>query len=233
VPDPVRLAAAVAIVFVAVAVLAPGTAAATWLWPARGEVVGAFAFSPSAPYAAGQRRGVDIAARPGALVRAACAGRVTFAGRLPGGGRGVTIACGRLAATHLRLGRAYVRRGARVAAGAALGVAGQAGVVRLGARLTRRRFGYVDPLTLLGPERLPFGPAPAARPAQRPRRTPVPPRLRPVRPPGVRAVPVARRVPAAGWAGLALLAAGLPLGGLARARRRRRSRHQGLARVPR
>src|SRR4051794_28421956 len=69
---------------------AAGGARAGWRWPVRGAVVGAFRYSPRAPFAAGRRRGIDIAAARGVAVRSACSGRVTFAGPAPGGrGRGV------------------------------------------------------------------------------------------------------------------------------------------------
>lgn len=235
------------------AVLAPGAAEAAWRWPVRGEVVGAFAYRASAPFAPGQRRGIDIAVRSGAPVRAACGGRVTFAGQVPAGagrprGLGVTVRCGRLAATHLRLARVLVRRGARVAAGASLGIAGPVGAIRLGARRSADRFGYLDPLELLGPEPPPAGgpgpfgaaprgdgpglsPAPAR---QRPSPAPALPLVAPRRSPADPPVQADHGFPALGWAGLALVAAGLPLGGLARARRRRQGRRRARpAGVPR
>src|SRR5207253_2373903 len=36
-----------------------------WSWPVAGEVVQAFSFDEARPYAAGQHRGIDIAAPPG------------------------------------------------------------------------------------------------------------------------------------------------------------------------
>jgi len=68
-----------------VAVVAPATAraAAGWRLPVDGAVVGGFRVTPGAPFAAGQRRGIDLQTWPGAAVRAACSGRVTFAGRVP------------------------------------------------------------------------------------------------------------------------------------------------------
>ena len=77
-----------------------------WRWPARGEVLTPFALGAN-PYAGGQHRGIDIAARAGAPIRAPCGGVVRFAGRGPGRGRAVTLACGPLAATrHEARGRA-------------------------------------------------------------------------------------------------------------------------------
>jgi Peptidase family M23 len=240
------LAVAVAAWLAAVAllVLARPAAAGSWRRPVAGEVVGAFRYSARRPFAAGWRRGVDIAARPGAVVHAACGGRVSFAGPLPGAGagRGVSVHCGALTATHLGLAGLAVRRGAMVAAGGPVGTLGPSGLLRLGARVTARRFGYVDPLRLLGGE--PWGP-PAAGPRRRggrgPRPAPGPaPALgRAPRPHAVPAAPLAapaaaprplpaptpgRGVPAVAWAGLVLFAAGLPLGGVIRRRARRRRR---------
>jgi hypothetical protein len=272
--------------------LARPAAAGSWRRPVAGEVVGAFQYSARRPFAAGWRRGIDIAARPGALVHAACGGRVSFAGPLPGegAGRGVSVHCGALTATHLGLAGLAVRRGAMVAAGAPVGTLGPSGLLRLGARVTARRFGYVDPLRLLGREpwvppvaaprrrggrdRRPApepAPAPALGPAPRPHAVPADPASAPrpvptatpalgpaprrhpapaARAPAPRPVPTAapplaaaplphaianapasrealpapvlgRGVPPVAWAGLVLLAAGLPLGGVVHRRARR------------
>lgn len=216
-----------------------------WRWPVHGAVVGRFAYARDHAFTAGARRGIDIAAASGVPVRAACSGRVTFAGAVPGGrGLGVTVRCGGLAATHLGLGRLAVRRGTRVEAGARLGVLGAAGRLRLGARRAADRFAYVDPLALLRGDE---PPAPVAGPRRTPR-VPAPPRVAPLgraphpqpaplaraphprplatSPLGPRPRAVARAAPGAAiapgaWAGLVLLAAGVPLGGLVRRRRRR------------
>src|SRR3954454_5249452 len=225
-----------------------------WRWPVEGAVVGRFAYARNAPFTAGARRGIDIAAAPGAAVRAACRGRVAFAGAVPGGrGLGVTVRCGALVATHLGLARLAVRRGDRVAAGTPVGSVGPAGRVRLGARRAADRFGYVDPLALLrddgppgGPALPPSAPRPPARPLPSPGpaplgrapRTPATvlgraphapaPRTAPHAPlPAPRPRPaVGERprtaIPAGAWAGLLLLAAGVPLGLLIRRRRVRR-----------
>jgi peptidase M23-like protein len=207
-------------------------AAAGWRWPVHGDAVSAFDYSPRHPFRAAQRRGIDIVAPVGARVRAACAGRVRFAGRVPDRGLGVTLRCGGgLVATHLGLGRLAVRRGTRVAAGAPLGVVGPAGRLRLGARHAGERFGYVDPLGLLRrPPRPRPAPAPLAPRSPRRRTTPVPlarrsPRSAPV-PLAPRPRPAAvprpdASIPPLAWAGLVLLAAGVPLGGLVRRSRRR------------
>jgi peptidase M23-like protein len=204
-----------------------------WRWPVHGEVVGGFRYAPRHPFAAGGRRGVDVAAAPGAVVRSACAGRVTYAGPVPGRGLGVTVRCGALVATHLGLGRLAVRRGADVGAGGRLGAVGPAGRLRLGARRAASRFGYVDPLALLGAES-PGGRGPGAAPLGRAPRGPLAPAVRrPIVPrpaprprPRQAAAPShgATPIPGAALAGLVLLAAGVPLGGLVHRRRRRRAR---------
>jgi hypothetical protein len=197
----------------------PAAAAATprWHWPLRGELTGRFRVTPASPYAAGQHRGIDIAAAPGTPVGSACSGTVTFAGAVPRGGLGVTVRCGRLAATHLGLGAVAVRAGSRLAPGTRLGTLGREGRLRLGARVADRRFGYVDPLGLLAPDPVPpppLGGAPRARPAapsplHAPSRRPAPP-------------PVPAAIPPLAWMGVGLLAAGLPLGALTRRTVRRR-----------
>ncbi len=145
----------------AVAPVVDAAARARWLWPVHGAVVGRFAVTADR-FAAGQRRGIDIAATPGAAVRAACGGRVLFAGVVPEAGRTVTVACGPLNATYLHLESVAVHRGSRVVPGAPLGAVGPSGRLRLGARVRARNFGYVDPLTLLGAD--PPGSPPAVGP---------------------------------------------------------------------
>lgn len=223
-PHPVVLASlALGCVFVMALVMPRGAAGAGWRWPLRGSVVGAFHLSPRAPFARGQRRGIDVSAPPGAVVRAACAGRVSFAGPVPRRGLVVSVSCGALAATYLGLGRLAVRAGSRLAAGQGLGTLGPAGRLRLGARRAGDRRGYLDPLTLLADDRPApprLGPAPA------------PLRLRPARPARPAAQPhavapasasAARRLPWPAYPALALVASALPVGGLVRRRRRRRA----------
>jgi Peptidase family M23 len=200
----------------------PSSPRATWRWPLRGRVVGAFRLTPQAPFARGQRRGIDVAAAPGATVRAACPGRVTFAGPLPHAGLAVTVRCGSLVATYLRLGELAVLRGARAAVGQRLGALGHNGRLRLGARRAGDRRGYVDPLDLLR-EPTPTAPptlGPAPRP-RLPRPAPIPPARPRSAPPPARAEP--RSLPWPAYPALALVATALPVGSLVHRRRRRRA----------
>jgi len=200
------------------AVAASGNSAATgprWRMPVAGaEVAGRFAYDRERPFRAGQRRGIDLVARPGVPVRSACAGRVTHAGSVPWGGRGVTVRCGALVATHLGLGSLAVRRGTPVVAGQRLGTVRAAGRVRLGARVAAERWGWIDPLGLLDVRREPPPLVPAVRTpraphAPRPVRAPRPgPAVRPVR---TGPVPTSGPVPLTvlAWSGVGLLAIGL------------------------
>jgi murein DD-endopeptidase MepM/ murein hydrolase activator NlpD len=212
----------------------------TWRWPLRGRIVGAFRLTPHAPFARGQRRGIDVAAPAGTPVHAACAGRVSFAGALPHEGLAVTVRCGPLVATYLRLGHLDVRRGTHAATGQRLGTLGASGRLRLGARRAGDRHGYVDPLALLrdprpsapptlGPAPRPVRPRPTT-PAPAPRPLPVA-RARPRNPlPLASTRPLHAPTPARGhpchlpwpaYPALALMASALPIGGLVHRRRRR------------
>jgi Peptidase family M23 len=194
------------VLIAAVFAFAPAAQADTWRWPVRGEVVEHFRLGPN-PYARGQHRGIDIAAAPGAPVRAACAGRVRFAGTVPRHGRTVSVKCGGLVATYLHLRATTVRRGQRVAGGDRIGTAD--GPIQLGARRAGRRQGYVDPLTLL--EAQPAEPGPPPLPPARPHHSP----------PAARPSPLPPRVPAPAWAGIVLLGVAVPGLALVGARRRR------------
>ncbi|GAA3078446.1 hypothetical protein GCM10017562_53780 [Streptomyces roseofulvus] len=107
---------------------------------------------PPGPYAAGHR-GVDLAAPPGAPVRAPAAGTVTFAG--PVGGRGVvTLTLAGTGSPPLRTTFSpvtpLVGRGARVTAGtpiAEVAAGGHCAVSCLHWGLLRGRV-YLDPLLL-------------------------------------------------------------------------------------
>ncbi|MGK2937706.1 MAG: murein hydrolase activator EnvC family protein [Solirubrobacteraceae bacterium] len=199
--------------------------AASWRRPVDGEPTRRFAVGPDR-FAAGQHRGVDLAAPVGTPVRAACGGRVRFAGTVGDAGRTVSVTCGGLVASYLHLATIDVHRGGWVPPGARIGSVGRSGRPRgaphlhLGARrVTDGR--YVDPLTLLGsgpgpapPVAPPAGRAP--RPGLEPRVVPVPPRPV-VAPAGDRAA-----VPWAAAAGLVVLVLGaVPA---AAAGRRRRGR---------
>lgn len=224
----------------AVPAAAPAPAAAStggWLRPVAGELLRAFDVG-SDRFAAGRHRGVDLRAPLGAAVRSACAGRVSFAGRVPGGGLTVSVRCGPLVASYGHLGSLAVARGQPVAAGARLGAVGRSGRprtplphVHLGVRVAAGGR-YLDPLALIGgPPSPPGAPPPARRPATPPlgrAPAPAPRRLRPppiADPPPLPADrPLAPAVPRAAWAGLACVALALPVGGLARRRRRRIAR---------
>lgn len=250
---PARLHAAIALTGVALLLVAMTARRADgaprpWRWPIHGELVGTFRVTPRTPFAAGQRRGIRIAAAPGTTVRAACGGRVVFAGAVGRAGPTLSIRCGVLLATYQGLRALRVHRGAFVGPADPVATVGRAGVLRLGARRAPGR--YVDPLALLGADPSPpLGLAP--RPAVRPIRTapgadPSPPlglaprpavrptRAEPAEPPAVRPLPgiepaalrdgsrpLAARAPWPAWLGLALLAFGTPLGAVARRRRSR------------
>ena len=84
-------------------------AAEAWTWPVRGPVVRGFSFDKQHPYAAGQRRGIDIGSSGGVPVLAPASGTVTFAGSVPGNGICVTIATADgLAVTLTHLGSVSV-----------------------------------------------------------------------------------------------------------------------------
>jgi murein DD-endopeptidase MepM/ murein hydrolase activator NlpD len=170
---------------------APPARAGTWLRPVDGPVLRAFALGRD-PWAGGWHRGADLAGARGSPVRSACRGRVSFAGRVPGGGKTVSVRCGRIVATYQQLGSIAALAGSLVGRGARLGTVGPSSDPRerrahlhLGARdaATGR---YLDPLGLLGGE----GPVvvPRAPAARNPPRAaplapaPAPPRLAPIRP---------------------------------------------------
>jgi hypothetical protein len=128
-------------------------------WPVDGRLLQEFTFDPAAPYAAGQHRGVDIAAAPGSSILAPLSGTVTFAGTAPSHGAIVTIRTeDGLAISLMQLGSVVVTLGARVERGdviGTLGSGGQAGSspphVHLSVRITSTEHGYLDPERLLRP----------------------------------------------------------------------------------
>ena len=120
-----------------------------WTRPVSGDVVRAFEAPPS-PYAAGHR-GVDFAAAPGTVVRAAGAGSVSFAGSVAGGRHVVIEHAVGLRTSYSFLRELTVRRGERVAAGAIVGTSGGRGGHHQGDVLhfgVRRDDEYLDPMML-------------------------------------------------------------------------------------
>jgi hypothetical protein len=195
------------------------------LAPVPGVIERGFAYSGDR-FAPGLHRGVDLAAAPGERVKAACSGRVTFAGRAGANGGVVTIRCGAWSVTHLPLDDLAARAGERLAAGAQIGTAcaarGHRGL-HLGVRRAADPSGYVDPAPLLRAERPP-APPPAPRAIAR-RRAPPPPHPAPLP-----SAPAARAVTGSSplapwpvWGGLALLLAGATGAGAWRRARARRA----------
>jgi hypothetical protein len=184
-------------------------AAAAWTWPLHGEVITGYSNGDD-PYAAGQHRGIDIAAAVGTPVVAAAAGEVRFAG--VAGSSGLTVSVRTddgFDTSYLHLGATAVRAGERVSAGQRLGVVGTSGVrsaaaphLHFGVREAGSRHAYRDPLAFLPPLPTAAPEPPAAVPVPAP--VPAPPALapaprsapRPGRLPAPRRVPGARRVPA-------------------------------------
>jgi hypothetical protein len=232
-----------ALVF-AVCLLLPAPAAAIaadrWQAPLAGSTLRPFSLAADR-FARGQHRGVDLGAPRGTAVRAACGGRVSFAGGVPGGGRTVSVRCGRLIATYQQLGSIGVRRGALVLPGARLGTVGRSSDprtrsshVHLGARIAASGR-YLDPLSLVGKSppvlptlppaarhvrhRVPLGPAPAPQPAGR---RALGPAHRPVSQPTTSDQP--QPLPWTVWIGLVCVGLALPLGGVLTVRRHRRRR---------
>lgn len=241
-----RIVLAFAVAVVACGAGSPAVAtAAPWRWPVAGQVVARFSASDAEPFARGRRRGIAIAAGRGAVVRSACSGDVAFAGPVGRAGVTVSVRCGRLRATYQGLATTSVRQGEPVATGASLGMLGRAGVLRLGARREVPRAAlhrYVDPLTLLRtqlpitdpacgvcPGRAPRGPV--DRPRPRPLAIAPPPRPVELVSRSVAPQPVTSGVPSAAvWAGIGLLALGVPPGLVIRRRRRARRAGRMLAR---
>ena len=154
--------------------------ALTLVPPVPGPIARDFEYAGD-PFARGHHRGADLQAPPGAQVRAACGGRVAFAGRAGASGRTVTIRCGPWSVTHLPLRELAVRAGERVAPGATIGTAATSKDhegLHLGVRRTADPRGYVDPAPLL---RTPPRHAPPAAPRTITRRpTPSPPHPAPL-----------------------------------------------------
>jgi murein DD-endopeptidase MepM/ murein hydrolase activator NlpD len=196
---------------------AAGAAGAAWVWPLTGPVGVTRPFAPGPTRFSAGHYGADLAAPTGAVVRAAGAGRVSYAGLLAG--RGVVVVVHGALRTTYEPVAATVRVGDRVAAGGPLGrvttghpSCGAASCLHWG---LRRGADYLDPVRLVGaaPVRLlPLREAPGvagshADPAQ------------PVTAPGSEAAapaPAATAapspLPAPGWG---LRAADVPLGSVA------------------
>lgn len=133
-------------------------------WPVDGTVVTEF-HTGSDPYAAGQHRGIDIAADLGTTVVSPTTGEVTYSGRLPDGGETVTLRANGLLFSHLHLATRAVKRGESVVAGSplgAVGVTGKRSTEEPHLHFSVRDAGtkkYIDPMSLL-PPRQPAMPAP-------------------------------------------------------------------------
>jgi len=180
-------------------------AAGDWSWPVVGEVITDYR-NGADPYAAGQHRGIDIAAELGTPVVAATGGTVTFAGVAGSSGMTVAIATadGRFDTSYLHLSEIDVRRGDTVAAGARLGAVGMTGRrsqdrahLHFGVRDAGNAQAYRDPVEFLA---VPLGPVVAPRaPLSAPERTPpLPPSSLSVRPlpgeaPSPRGLPAGRQ----------------------------------------
>lgn len=193
------------------------SAGAAWRPPVGGAVARGFDVGAN-PFEGGRHRGVDLAAAPGAAVRAPCRGRVVVAGRVGLSGGVVTVLCGRWRVSLLPLASVWVRRGSVVGPGTRVGTLARSRAhagVHLGVRRDGTRFGYVDPLRFLRPSR---PPAPIVVGARRAPRAAPPSRVAaPARP---AAAPVAGLAPWPAWVGLALVLAGVRWRGRRRAARR-------------
>ena len=217
-----------AVLLLALVLPRPASAAGRerWRWPLHGDVVGAFRYAPRHPFAAGARRGIDIAAPRGATVRAACPGRVDV--RRPGARRPRPRrdACA-AAPSSRRISASAVWRSA-AGRGSWRGAPARRRSARRGGCASGRGAGRPASATSTrsacsarcrrragrGPGPLPLGRAPRGPLA--PRLAPPPGRLapRPARAGAGAAATPGRGVPGLAWGGLVLLAAGLPLGGL-------------------
>jgi hypothetical protein len=163
-----------------VALAFPGVAhAGSWSWPVRGEVITGYRNGED-PYAAGQHRGIDIAAPAGATVVAAAPGTVTFAGVAGSSGLTVSVrtADGPFDTSYLHLGDAAVEEGDRVREGDELGSVGTSGRrsaerphLHFGVRDAGERHAYRNPMDFLPsppPSGEPREPAPAPAPSGAP-----------------------------------------------------------------
>src|SRR3954454_1044467 len=153
-------------------------AAGGWTWPVRGRVVTQFR-NGGDPYAAGQHRGVDLAAPVGTPVVTATAGTIIYAGVV--GSSGLTVPArtsdGRYELSYLHLSAASVQRGQAVGPGTSIGAVGVTGrrtggqaPLPLAVREAADRHAYLDPLRFLAP---PPGESPSPRPVPVPVSVPI------------------------------------------------------------
>ena len=156
---------------------------ASWSWPVRGDVITPYRNGDD-PYAAGQHRGIDIAAPVATPVIAAASGDVLFAGTAGSSGLTVSVRTGDgFDTSYLHLSAIAVHEGAHVSAGERLGAVGTSGTrsavqphLHFGVREAGKRHAYLDPLSMLPPVVAP-PPSEAPRPAPAP--APLPPRPAP------------------------------------------------------
>ncbi len=198
------LRAVIAALLALLALPAPATAAGDWTWPVTGDVLTPFR-NGSDPYAAGQHRGIDIAAREGTDVVAAVAGTVRHAGVAGDSGLTVSVRAGGHDVSYLHLATVAVKEGQAVTAGARLGAVGTSGRrsvaaphLHFGVRRAGERHAYLDPLDFLAPRPSPPREAPRGAPAPAPVPVVPSPQPAPVRGRAPRRVPAGRpvRVPA-------------------------------------
>jgi hypothetical protein len=172
-----QIATLTTLIAACLAVPSNALASGDWTWPVAGQVVTEF-HNGSDPYAAGQHRGVDIAAPSGARVVAATPGTVTYAGVV--GTSGLTVAertaDGRYVVSYLHLSSVAVRRGQAIGQGDSLGAVGTTGKrsveaphLHLGVREADDEHAYIDPLRFLTvppaqPEPPSAAPVPVAAP---------------------------------------------------------------------
>lgn len=162
-------------VAVGLLVLLPGPAGpvAEWVWPVAGSQTVLRPFAPPQTRYGPGHRGADVAAAVGSPVRAAGAGRVSYAGLLAG--RGVVVVVhGDLRSTYEPV-RSSVRVGDAVRAGDVLGRLAAGGHCPVSCLHWGLRRGdvYLDPVRLVrgGPSRLLPVEGPPAAPAARSART--------------------------------------------------------------
>ena len=162
-------------------VLLSTPAHASWSWPVRGDVITPYRNGDD-PYAAGQHRGIDIAAPVATPVTAAASGDVLFAGTAGSSGLTVSVRTGDgFDTSYLHLSAIAVHAGAHVSAGERLGAVGTSGTrsavqphLHFGVREAGKRHAYIDPLSMLPPVVAP-PPSEAPRPAPAP--APLPPQV--------------------------------------------------------